>query len=113
MDRPAMEQLLRELYEARVRGDLQGLMRIFTEDARLEIAGATYTTPVTIRATGSADLRSWLALLVKTFTVTEHAVLSLVVDGTRAAVHWQAKVRSRITGASVLTEFIDVIVVRD
>ena len=36
-----------------------------------------------------------------------------VVDGTKAAVHWRAKVHSRITGTSVLTELIDVVEVKD
>ena len=112
-DRAATDALLRELYEARIRGDLDGVLRTFASDAKLEIAGATYATPMNIRATGSAEIRTWLALLVKSFQVSEQEIISLIIDGDSAAVQWRARVRSRITGATVPSEFIDVIRIRD
>ena len=108
-DRGGVERLLDDLYAARLRGDLQGVLGTFTDDAKLEIAGATYTSPMTIHASGSAEIRTWLALLVKTFQLSERQVLSLVIDDSHAAVHWRAKVRSRITGVTVPTELIDVV----
>jgi ketosteroid isomerase-like protein len=112
-DRREIERLLDELYAARLRGDLQGVLDTFADDAKLEIAGATYTSPMTIHAVGNAELRTWLALLVKTFQLSERQVLALAIDGPRAAVHWRAKVRSRVTGVIVPTELIDVINVRE
>jgi ketosteroid isomerase-like protein len=50
---------------------------------------------------------------VKTFRLSNHQVLSLMVDGNRAAVHWSASVHSRITGIQVKTEFVDLIELRD
>jgi len=111
--RATIEDLLRELYATRLRGDLDGMLHTFTDDAKFEIAGATDTSPVTISAAGRADIRAWLALLIKTFNVSDQEILSLVIDDARAAVHWRGGVRSRITGVSILTEFIDVISVRD
>jgi ketosteroid isomerase-like protein len=37
----------------------------------------------------------------------------MLIDGAQAAVHWRAKIYSRITGTTVLTELIDVVAVRD
>jgi ketosteroid isomerase-like protein len=48
-------------------------------------------------------------MLVKTFRLADHQVLSLLVDGDRAAVHWSASVHSRITGTRVKTEFVDLV----
>lgn len=113
MNRLEVEQVLKELYAARLAGDLERLCRSFTDDARLEIAGASYATPMTIRASGQAEIRTWLALLVKTFQLSDQEVLSMIIEGAAAAVQWRCKVRSRITGASVATELVDVFRVRD
>ena len=112
-DRRAIERLLESLYSARVAGDLEGLCRCFSDDGKLEIAGASYASPMTIKAAGAREIRNWLALLVKTFQLGDHEVLSMIIDGERAAVHWRARVRSRITGQSVPTELIDVVLVRE
>jgi len=112
-DRPEVERLLRELYAARLGGDLEALCRTFAKDARLDIAGTSYATPMAIRAAGLGEIRSWLALLVKTFQLGDQEILSMIIDGEAAAVHWRARIRSKITGATVLTELIDVVRVRE
>ena len=112
-NRLEVERLLRELYAARLAGDLDRVCRTFTDDARLEIAGASYATPMAIRASGLAEIRTWLALLVKTFQLSEQEILSMIIDDDDAAVHWRSRIRSRITGVSVLTELVDVIRVRE
>jgi ketosteroid isomerase-like protein len=112
-DRLEVERLLRELYAARLGGDLEALCRTFAKDARLDIAGTSYATPMAIRAAGLGEIRSWLALLVKTFQLADQEILSMIIDGEAAAVHWRARIRSKITGATVLTELIDVVRVRE
>jgi ketosteroid isomerase-like protein len=113
INRLDVERLLQELYAARLAGDLDRLCATFADDAKLEIAGVSYATPMAIRASGRAEIRTWLALLVKTFQLSEQQVLSMIIDGAAAAVHWRCGVRSRITGATVLTELVDVVHVRD
>src|SRR6267378_4506884 len=112
-DRLEVERLLRELYAARLGGDLEALCRTFAKDARLDIAGTSYATPMAIKAAGLGEIRSWLALLVKTFQLGDQEILSMIIDGEAAAVHWRARIRSKITGATVLTELIDVVRVRE
>ena len=112
-DRLEVERLLRELYAARLGGDLEALCRTFAKDARLDIAGTSYATPMAIRAAGLGEIRSWLALLVKTFQLGDQEILSMIIDGEAAAVHWRARIRSKITGATILTELVDVVRVRE
>ena len=109
-NRLEIERLLRELYAARLGGDLEALCRTFAKDSRLEIAGASYASPMAIKAAGLGEIRTWLALLVKTFQLSDQEILSMIIDGEAAAVHWRARIR---TGATVLTELVDVIRVRD
>ena len=112
-DRPEIENLLRELYSARARGDLDGVCRTFSNNAKFQIAGASHASPISIAAVGINEIRSWLALLIKTFQLKDQTILSMIIDGAQAAVHWRTKIYSRITGATVLTELVDLVQIRD
>jgi len=113
MDRVEIDGLLRELRAVRFRGDLDGVCQIFSDDAQFRIAGASHGSPITILASGIAEIRSWLSLMIKTFHISDPAILSVIIEGTRAAGHWRAKIHSRITGAVVATELVDLSQVRD
>jgi ketosteroid isomerase-like protein len=112
-DRSQVEQLLRELHTARLEADLERLCRLFAPDARLRIAGTSDGKPIAISASGIAQIRSWLSMLVKTFRLSQYQLLSLTVDGARAAGHWRVDVHSKITGTVASTELVDLVEVRD
>jgi ketosteroid isomerase-like protein len=112
-DRSEVDGLLRELYAARVRSDLDGLCRAFSEDAKFRIAGISQVSPIAVTAVGSAEIRQWLALLLKTFQLSDQLILSMIVENARAAVHWRAKIYSRITGLTVPTELVDLVEVKN
>src|SRR5437899_969126 len=112
-DRAEIDCLLRELYAARVRGDLDGVCRTFSNDAKFEIAGASHASPIAITAVGINEIRSWLALMIKTFQIKDQVILSVIIEGTKAATHWRARIHSRITGTTVVTELVDLVQVRD
>ncbi len=111
--RPEIDCLLRELYAARVRGDLDGVCRTFSHDAKFRIAGTSHGSPIAITAVGAHEIRRWLALMIKSFQLTDHSIQSLIIDGAKAAVHWQTRVYSRITGTNVPTELIDLVNLRE
>lgn len=111
-DRAAFERLLSELYDARAAGALEPLCALFGPEALFKISGSSDGKPIAISARGTQEVRSWLAVLVKTFRLTRHEIVSMVIDGDRAAVYWRASIHSRITGASVPTELVDLVEVR-
>ena len=113
MGRNQIDRLLRELYEARSRGDLDGVCRTFAADAKFQIAGTSETSPVGIKAAGIKEFRPLLAFMIKAFKLGALTIGTINVEGEQATVRWRANVRSRITGATVLTEMIDIIEVRD
>jgi ketosteroid isomerase-like protein len=112
-DRLATEHLLHELYAARTRADLAGVCASFTDDAEFHIAGANGASPTAVAATGAAEFRPLLAIMLKTFKLRDHEILSMIIDGPRAAVHWRTTILSKISGTSVPTELVDVIEVRN
>lgn len=111
-DRSRVEALLRELYAARAAGELDRLCALFASDALLKISGSSDGKPIAIAARGAEEVRSWLGVLVKTFRLSRQEIVSMVIDGSRAAVQWRASIHSRITGASVPTELVDVFEVK-
>jgi ketosteroid isomerase-like protein len=111
-DRVQVEQLVRELHAARLEGNLERLCGLYSEEARLRIAGTSDGKPIAVAATGIAEIRPWLSILVKTFRLTQYTILSLTVDGPRAAAHWRVDIHSKITGVVVPTELVDLIDVR-
>jgi ketosteroid isomerase-like protein len=111
-DRLQVEQLVRELHAARIDGNLERLCRVYSDEARLRIAGSTDGKPIAIEATGIGEIRPWLSILVKTFRLTQYMILSMSVDGSRAAAHWRVDIHSKITGVMVPTELVDLIDVR-
>lgn len=107
MTRAEIELMLERLYRARAQGDLAGLCVLFAPDARFEIAGSAQSRPMLVRASGQNDLRAWLGLLIKTFRLSEPRIITQIIDGQDAAVHWSTVVHSRITGTRVPTQLID------
>jgi ketosteroid isomerase-like protein len=112
-DRSIIEARLQELYTARVRRDTAAVCACFDGDAELRFAGASGSSPLAVGARGAQEYRQLLALMIKSFSLVEFESLATLVDGSRAAVHWRARVHSRITGSAVLTEFLDLVEFRD
>jgi ketosteroid isomerase-like protein len=107
--RAEIETLLRNLYAARVRSDLDAICRAFTPDARFELASSPLAGPPPLLATGVAQFRPAIAGLIKTFDFKDHAIVTMVVEGEQAAVRWRSTIRSSITGETVTTEVVDII----
>jgi ketosteroid isomerase-like protein len=111
-ERRQVEELLRGLHAARLEGNLDRLCALFSPDARMRIQGTSDGKPIAVGASGIGQIRPWLAILVKTFRLGEYKLLSLTIEGERAAAHWRADIHSKITGALVPTELVDLIEVR-
>ena len=109
IERGTIEALLREAYDARKRGDVEGVRRCFVDNPHFELAGAAHASPVAVRAMDGDAFRAVLSGLVEAFEFLDHEILSLLVDGPRAAVHARARVRSRATGEEATTQFADII----
>jgi ketosteroid isomerase-like protein len=109
MNRLEIEKLLGELYAARTEGQLDRLCALFAADASFKIVGASDGKPIAITARGTAEIRAWLAVMLKTFKLSRYQMLSVVIDGARAAAHWQVDIHSKITAVVVPTELVDLV----
>lgn len=112
-ERQKIDQVLHDLYAARIGANLDALVALFAPAARFRIAGTGDGKPIAISATGREQIRPWLGLLVKTFRISNHEILSMTIEGSGAAVHWEAQIHSKVTGVIVPTEFVDLVTVQD
>ena len=109
-DRRQVEELLRELHAARLEADLERLCALFSTDGHLRIQGTSDGKSIAVEARGIGQIR--LAILVKTFRLSEYELLTLTIEGERAAAHWRVDIHSKITGAHVATELVDLLQIR-
>ena len=109
MNRLEIEELLKELHAARTEGQLDRLCALFAPDASFKIAGASDGKPIALTAHGTREIRTWLAVMLKTFKLSRYQLLSVVIDGARAAAHWRVDIHSKITGVVVPTELVDLV----
>jgi ketosteroid isomerase-like protein len=106
--REDIERTLREAYAARQRGDLDALARVFAPHARFQMAGSQ-ASPIAALAEGTEQYRTLLAAMIKTFEMLDHKIVTMLIDGSKVAVQWRARIRSTVTGETVDTEALDLI----
>src|SRR5712691_5406170 len=66
-------------------------------------------SPIAAMVEGAEQLRPLLAGMIKTFEVLDHRIITVLIDGSKAAVQWHAKMRSTVTGETVETDLFDLI----
>lgn len=112
-DRATIEKTLRAAYDARCRGDVETICGIFCDSVHYEMAGSKEASPMPARVKGGADFRHVLEQQIKIFRMTDPEILSMVIEGQKAAVRWRAKVHSTVTGKTATTELFDFIEFKD
>jgi ketosteroid isomerase-like protein len=73
------------------------------------MAGSSEASPVALRVTDQGGFRSALAGLMEAFEFLDYEILSMVIDGAKAAVHWRARVRATASGREAVTELLDIV----
>jgi ketosteroid isomerase-like protein len=107
LDRAAVEKLVMDAYAARNARDLEAIMRMFRPDASFRLAGSAAAFPGAVEVRGEAQLRAAFEGLMQAFDFLEQKLVTSVIEGSRAAVQWQVRLRHNPTGKVVDTELFD------
>lgn len=113
MNRDSVEALIRAAYEARLRGDLDEVVAHFADGASFSVSGSPAVSPVPTAASGRAAIREVLRRLLEGFEFSQLKLVSLLVDGDRAAAHWHVRVKALGSGYDAETDIVDLIRVQD
>ena len=112
--RSHIEQSLRSLYAARVRGDLNETLKDIADDAVFSLNGRGTGHPAMSEASsGKAAIRSTIQQLINDWRFEDWKECSLLVDGDKAVLHWKARVTCIPTKKSDNFDVVDVITFRD
>jgi ketosteroid isomerase-like protein len=111
--RSQIEKLLKDAYAARKRGDVDAVCGCFVDNPIFIMAGAREASPIAVQCVDGDTFRTVIDAMIKTFEWLDHQILSMIIDGPKAAVHWRGRIRSTLTGDEVVTEIVDVLTVAD
>jgi ketosteroid isomerase-like protein len=111
--RSDVERIMRDAYAARLRGDIDAICRIFADNATFQMAGTHNASPVAIRSDGVSQFRPLIEQMIKTFELSDHQIVSMIVEGSKAAVHWRARIRSTVTGVTAVSDLLDLVEIKD
>jgi ketosteroid isomerase-like protein len=106
-DRAEIERIIKAAYAGRKAGDLDAISKVFASDARFQVAGSSVASPAALKAEGAKAMQATLKEMITVFEWIDQEILSMVVEGNKAAVHWRGTIRSTATGETVRTELFD------
>ena len=113
-NRAHMEQAIRSLYAARVRGDLDGAMKDLAEDAVFSLNGRGTGVPAMSQdCCGKTAVRESVEQLIGNWRFDDWKETSLLIDGNKMALQWTVHVTFAPTGKSATLEAVDMITFRD
>ena len=95
MDRGQMLNVMRQGYAARVRGDVDGILTIFTQDAKFKLNAAPAQQIVAHATAGVSGMRNALTELVGAFEFQTCDIVDAVVEGSKASIRYRAVAADR------------------
>ncbi len=112
--RSQIENTIRSAYAARVRGDLEGTLSGFADEAVFSLNGRGTGQPVlSAPSVGKAAIRPVFKELIETWRFDDWTERSLLVDGEKALLHWTARVTCVPTNKSENFDVFDLVTFRD
>jgi ketosteroid isomerase-like protein len=91
--REAMIATINRAYDARGKGDIEGLMAAFHPNAVFELKGDKNTLQVAGAVQGHSNVRAALTGFIDAFEFVKREIIDIIVEDNRAAVHSRLKVR--------------------
>ena len=113
MQRSEAEALVDTFYTARMKGDIDSIMKLVAEDFHFHLTGSQEHSQVAVETDGLAAFRDALGHIVGSFAFTNFEVLKMLVDGDNIAHHWRVNVRNPKNGKTHVTELMDFWTVKD
>lgn len=113
-NRAHIEQAVRALWSARLRNDLDAMMKLVADDAVYAMnARGTGVQALVNPTTGKAKIGELFRGLLDTWQFDEWREVSLLVDGDNAFLHWTARAKCVPTKKSGDFDVFDAFVFRD
>jgi ketosteroid isomerase-like protein len=113
MDRSKAEELVKTVYAARVKGDVNEVMKLTHPDIVWEILGSNEHSKIAVAIKGADTFRHALSVIVENFEFSNFEILTMLVEGDNIAFHWRAHIRNPKTGKAADSQLMDFWTVED
>ena len=113
MTRDETEQLIHDVFRARLAGRLDELVGYLAQDITLRFPGTSGNATLARPSGSQASAREQLVALLQEWRWTDIDVMTTVIEGDRAVVHAKQFVVHTPTGQPSATEVVDLITFRD
>jgi ketosteroid isomerase-like protein len=105
--REEMLQTIKDAYEARRTGDIEGLMSAFHANSAFELKGTKDLLHVCERFEGHARVRSCMSELANGFVFLQRDILDTIVEGDRVVIRSRVQVKFIPKDKTITTEILD------
>jgi ketosteroid isomerase-like protein len=105
--REAMIEAIYRAYDARGRGDIEGIMAAFHPNAVFELKGEKDLLEVAGAVQGQPNLRAAMTGFIETFEFVKRDIVDVIVEGDRAVVHSRVEIRFIPKDVVVTTDILD------
>ena len=112
-ERETVRKLIEQAYAARDRGDIDGVMAAFHANGKFCLAGERKTLELAGTVDGHSSVREAMRGFIAAFEFIKRDILSMIIDGDRAAVHSRLKIRAAAKDVTFTTELVDVFKIED
>ena len=113
-DANTIREAVRSTYKARVRGDLEGTVALFADDAVFDFNGEGVGLPnMGTAVRGKPAIRLLMTEFIDAFRMSDWEEVSLVVEGDKAALHWRGTVTFTQNGSAEKFDVFDLLTFRD
>jgi ketosteroid isomerase-like protein len=113
MDRSKAEELVKAVYGARAKGDVNEVMKLTDPDIVFEILGSNERSKIAVAIKGADTFRHSLSVLCENFELSNFEIQTMLVEGENIAFHWSAHVRNPKTGKAADSQVMDFWTVKD
>jgi ketosteroid isomerase-like protein len=100
--REAIIDTIYRVYDARAKGDIEGVMAAFHPDAVFELKGEKDVLVVAGAVQGHQNVRTAILGLIEAFTFLERDIVDAIVEDDRASIHSRLKIKF-VPGNTVFT----------
>jgi ketosteroid isomerase-like protein len=107
-----IEDMIRELYRARMANDAARTAAFFSPDACLKIAGSPDFSPFAATVLGEQGITRVMSELIRVWEWLQQDIQLLLIKDDRCVVHYELQARFIPTGEVITTELVDLIQAR-
>lgn len=105
--REVMMDAIYRAYDARGKGDIEGVMAAFHPNAIFELKGEKDILEIAGAVQGHSNLRAAMTGFIETFEFVKRDIVDAIVDGDRAAIRSRVKIRFIPKDVVVTTDMLD------